>query len=65
MGFWTILIILIVVYIIGKFIYDSYLTNNTEKNWEEYERDKKYNETIRQTNHSQDIKKKTYNEKKN
>ncbi|MBU2940154.1 hypothetical protein KO494_11465 [Lacinutrix sp. C3R15] len=30
------LIIIVVVLIFGKFIYDSYLTDNTEKRWEEY-----------------------------
>lgn len=33
---WVILILIIVVFIIGKFIYDTYLTDNTEKNWETY-----------------------------
>lgn len=54
MEFLIIFISLIVVYIIGKFIYDTYITDNTERNWEEYEREKKYNETIKQTNHSND-----------
>lgn len=34
-GFFTILAA-VVIFIIGKFIYDSYLTNNTEKNWNRY-----------------------------
>ena len=29
-------IALIVVFVLGKFIYDTYLTDNTEKNWEKY-----------------------------
>ena len=29
---------LIGLFMIGKFIYDTYLTNNTEKDWEEYKR---------------------------
>ncbi|WP_431133680.1 hypothetical protein [Psychroserpens mesophilus] len=29
-------IVIIVLIVIGKFIYDSYLTNNTEKRWEEH-----------------------------
>ena len=31
-----IFIALIVVFVLGKFIYDTYLTDNTEKNWEKY-----------------------------
>jgi phage pi2 protein 07 len=30
------LLIVIVIAVIGKFIYDTYLTNNAEKNWEKY-----------------------------
>ena len=29
----------IVILIIGKFVYDSFLTNNTEKNWEKYKKE--------------------------
>jgi hypothetical protein len=29
----------LVLLIIGKFIYDSFLTNNTQKNWEEYKKE--------------------------
>lgn len=32
----TTLLIIIVLAVIGKFIYDTYLTNNTQKNWEKY-----------------------------
>lgn len=63
MEFLIIFISIIVVYIIGKFIYDTYITDNTERNWEEYEKEKKYNEAIKQTNHSNDNIKKVYNEK--
>ncbi len=36
MGTFGTIILIIVLVIIGKFIYDTYLTNNTEKNFEEY-----------------------------
>lgn len=32
------IIIIIIVIVLGKFIYDSYLTNNTEERWEEYKK---------------------------
>lgn len=36
MEFLGYLFLFIIVFIIGKFAYDSYLTNNTEKRWEEF-----------------------------
>lgn len=36
MGGFLTFIILIIIFVIGKFVYDSYLTDNTDKNWENY-----------------------------
>lgn len=47
----TTIIIIIVLIVIGKFIYDSYLTNNTEKTWSDY---KKSNSTIVSNSNSND-----------
>ena len=38
MGVFGTIVLVVVIYFLGKFIYDSYLTDNTEKQWNEFKK---------------------------
>ena len=41
---------LIALLFLGKFIYDTYLTNNTERDWQEYKRANPHEATVLESN---------------
>jgi len=41
---------LIALFIVGKFIYDTYLTNNTERDWQEYKRANPHEANVLESN---------------
>lgn len=46
MGVFGTIVLVVVIYFLGKFIYDSYLTDNTEKMWNKLQEDENYNSLI-------------------
>ena len=48
MGVFGTIVLVVIIYFLGKFIYDSYITDNTEKMWNKLQEDENYNSLIKE-----------------